>query len=554
MSKPKTAKDIKEATKILSYLGRAEKYFDLELVKNGRPVKPLLMIADIIDPLRQISEVAARVENNSPLPHYSAEAFENAARICEVCDDIIALNPRGLVASDKATLTRLKSNIAAVQEKAALDPDFADGAPQTREQPVQQSQAPQPQPQVFAQAVQAQQQAPQPAAYQAEFNARVVEQYQFPQEPVYAAAGNKPMTYNYEAPAQPQFYGEPQAYEQNFSNQNFNDRYSVTDRGEQHRFNDGQDYAPQGYQQPAQPQQQAGQLQEAKIYQIHPAKREADIGGESYLATTYPGMNLQEAANIISELAGNSKNHSLVLLEHSSQIKPISLAIDIIDDLRALAPIADAIENASEIANKEPIRILSRADQIITICNDVSSLSIDGLDLRKKKLLSKFVKQDLLKLAHVARAAYPEAFSPTTDNFGELVTNTLVDFAELLTAKARLHEDKLYADILALVSYQIAEYANYNEIRTKFDVLIKKNRINSNPKVFDNKIKMAWLRAVTYVPQIARHAQEISAMQNTNEFERRLIEKSLEILQLAYIEARDKYASYLQESAMLRVA
>ena len=529
MFKQKTAKDIKEATKILSYLGRAEKYFDLELVKKGRPVKPLLQIADIIDPLRQIAEVAQRVENDDPLPQYSAEAFEAADRICEVTDDIITLNPRGLVSSDKATLTRLRENINIIQQKAALDPAFGN--------PNKAAQAAQPQ------------YTPPAAEAQPQESIRIVDQYKFPE-----AQNEQKISYNYEM-GQKQtpshFYQEQQPasfYDPSFANSNLapeNERFSLPNH-EQH-------YSTQNYQPQPQPQSQQPE-QAAKIYQIHPAKREvANISG-NYLATTYPGMNLQEAADIIEELARNPKNHNVVLLEHSSQSRPIPLGIDIIEDLRALVPIADAIENSTEIANKEPIKLLSKAEQIITICNDISALSIDGLDIRKKKLLGKFIRQDIAKLTAVARNAYPEAFSPTTDNFGELVTNTLVDFAELLTNKARYHEERMYGEILALISYQIAEYANYNEIRTKFDVLIKKNRINSSPKVFDTKIKMAWLRAVTYVPQIARHSQEIAALPQTNDFERRLVEKSLEILQLAYIEARDKYASYLQDYVHLKVA
>jgi hypothetical protein len=265
-------------------------------------------------------------------------------------------------------------------------------------------------------------------------------------------------------------------------------------------------------------------------------------------------MNLQDAADIIEDLANDPKNHNVVLLEHSSKIKPISMGIDIIEDLRTLAPIADAFENSTEIGNKHAISLLSKADQIITICSDISALSIEGLDLRKKKLLSKFIRQDITKLAAIARNAYPEAFSPTTDSFGDLVTNILVDFAELLTAKSAYHEDRMYAELLSLVTYQIAEYANYNELRTKFDILIKKNRLNSNPKVFDTKIKMAWLRAVTYIPQIARHSQEIAALPQTNDFERRLVEKSLEILQLAFIDTRDKYASYLDDLSFSKAA
>ncbi len=526
MFKQKTAKDIKEATKILSYLGRAEKYFDLELVKKGRPVKPLLQIADIIDPLRQIAEVAQRVENDDPLPAYSAEAFEAAERICEVTDDIITLNPRGLVSSDKATLTRLRENINVIQQRAAVDPTFNKPASAAQAQPATAAATEQPQE-----------------------SFRIVDAYKFPEQQ------ESQLSYNYELSQKPvsNFYQEPanSFYEPEFgSSQNYNERFSLASAEQQ--------FAHQNYQQQPQSQQQSqGQNTnggEAKIYQIHPVKREQGNLANNYLATTYPGMNLQEAADIIEELARNPKNHNVVLLEHASQTKPIPLGVDIIEDLRALAPIADAIENSTEIVNKEPIKLLSKAEQIITICTDISALSIDGLDVRKKKLLGKFIRQDISKLAAVARNAYPEAFSPTTDNFGELTTNTLVDFAELLSNKARYHEERMYAEILALISYQIAEYANYNEIRTKFDVLIKKNRINSSPKVFDTKIKMAWLRAVTYVPQIARHSQEIAALPQTNDFERRLIEKSLEILQLAYIEARDKYASYLQDFSLLKVA
>lgn len=507
MSKSKIAKEIKEATKILSYLGRAEKYFDLELVKNGRPIKPLLLIPDIIDPLRQITEVASKVEDNEPMPHYASEAFNYADKISTVCDDILTLNPRGLVSADKTILAKLRANIQSIKDKA----NFADYVDVTNKA------APTP---VAAPAAQNFQTTPE--------TLRIIEQYQFPANNQAASPNqDNSLSYNFDVnnPASSLYTGtEPQYFE--------NEHYSL-------------------------PQQQEYNIAPAhtqNLTQIYPAKQNQEINSGNYLATSYPGMNLQEVADIIEELANDPKNHNVVLLEHSSKIKPISLGIDIIEDLRQLAPIADAFENSTEILNKAPISILSKAEQIITICADISALSIDGLDLRKKKLLSKFIKQDITKLAAIARNAYPEAFSPTTDSYGEMVTNTLVDFAELLTAKSAYHEDRMYAELLSLVMYQIAEYANYNELRTKFDVLVKKNRLNSNPKVFDTKIKMAWLRAVTYVPQIARHSQEIAGMQQTNDFERRLIEKSLEILQLAYIDARDKYATYLQDLTFSKAA
>jgi hypothetical protein len=84
-----------------------------------------LLIPDIIEPLRQISEVAARVESNDPLPHYALEAFNYADRICAVCNDILTLNPKGLVSGDKTILNKLQENIATVKQKTNFS-DYVD--------------------------------------------------------------------------------------------------------------------------------------------------------------------------------------------------------------------------------------------------------------------------------------------------------------------------------------------------------------------------------------------------------------------------------------------
>ena len=72
-------------------------------------------------------------------------------------------------------------------------------------------------------------------------------------------------------------------------------------------------------------------------------------------------------------------------------------------------------------------------------------------------------------------------------------------------------------------------------------------KLHSKPKIFDSKITVAWLRSVTFVPEIARHSYEVMEMPMINEPEVATLQRGLELLHLAYIDVRDKYAAELRD-------
>ena len=116
-------KDINESIKTLSYLARAEKYFDLELKKNGQTTKPLLKIVDIIEPLRKIGETTQKIGKGQKITESEATqifAPAQVSQIIEVANDILALNPKGLVSSDKTALSKLDDRLTQASKLAGV--------------------------------------------------------------------------------------------------------------------------------------------------------------------------------------------------------------------------------------------------------------------------------------------------------------------------------------------------------------------------------------------------------------------------------------------------
>ncbi len=569
------SKELKEVLKTLSFLARAEKYYDLELNKNGKMTKPLLQIIDVIEPLRQIVEATVKLEKGKtdidPNAKYS---FARIDEITELSKDILRLNPRVLVSSDKAILIRVGDYLL---EAKML---FAGARTQFEDQPPQQAQPQNTyQPQNFGQ----RQAQPQPA-YQPQHN-QFAPQAPAQQSPfAYNPAPQQQVVQPPQQPAQPQApqYAQPAAsnYNSPFGSpfaQNqippFPEPQPIQQQPQQPAYEPAPSFASQDYgqpeqePQPIQPKTKAKsravvsneiedvefEIEEPKVISITKSKKEKygskaseKAANAKYFATSYAGMNLQEAADIIGSLASSKQNLNLVLIEHASEVRPVALGKEIIDDLRALAPIADALESGNEVENRRSVAILKDADRMATICRDIASLSIEGFDKRKQKLLERFVPYDILQLAQLARTAYPDVFN-ATDVTGEAIASYLYDVADLLQDNSDELDDELFARALAQVVVQVAQYAEINQIKSKFDIITKRNKLIGKAKPLEKRHELAILRAMTFIPQIARQVQELEGSQNISIENRELIEKTLELLQLAYLHARENYTAVIGE-------
>lgn len=641
------SKDINESIKTLSYLARAEKYFDLELEKNGQSTKPLLKIVDIIEPLRQIGDATQKLGKGQKLTPVAQEAFEKTDEIVDVANDILALNPKGLVSSDKMALSNLAQRLSDARKLAGIDSnsessedvlmpkakrgrppkkvedrladvaastnnasDFGD-EPVAKQKPVQPRQLleqQQRQEQEYDSAYapagnqfgQQNQASSSPAMNWPNINfdqqqqwqgnnfAKAQEEepapensYSQPQysQPQYSQQQQEEPRQQYYQPEnfsqpgyQPQQFGQQQ--EQQNSEYDFRrkggygqETYSQTRQEEQPQAQQSQAQQSQAQQQQysqQQPQQQQRQQQyaqpsyqpepqnnqnnyepEQKVVPLNKTKKENFGLPQKYFATSYAGMNLQEAAEIISNLADNPENLEIVMLEHASRVKPIAEGKEIIGDLLAIAPIADSFETGTEITDKKHLSVLKDADRIISICRDIATVKVEGFDKRKQKLFEKFVPHDIKRTVELAKIAYPEVFS-SADAQGETVSNTLLDFSDIILEYASQNDDKLFAELLSQVVTQIVLYSEHNDLRMKFDIITKKNKLNANTQPISSRSEIAVLRAITFIPKIARHAHEILASDDLNDKQRETVARSLDILQLAYIHARDNYSAEIQ--------
>jgi hypothetical protein len=515
--KTSVAKEIKEALKTISYLSRAEKYYDLELNKNGKTTKPLLQTIDIVDPLRLIADAVAKFEKGkTDVDAQTQNAFKRCDEIAALAQDILLLNPKTLVSSDKAVLTKLGDYLveARVMYKAAtqqeLEEPIAEQTPAGFEEILAQSApviTPKIEPELYAPSVVTYQPAAQVAPVAEEATPAV--------EAVKEEA-------QYEAPAQAA-YEAPKAEEPKAEEKPVEQPKSIEEL-----------------------QAVEFEVEKPKVVSINKTKKEKNNMTEKYFATSYAGMNLQEAADIIEALASDKNNLGLVLIEHASEVKPVAQGKEIVAELRALAPIADSFENSTEIENKKALATLKEADRLITICRDIAALSIDGFDKRKQKLLDRFVPQDIAKLAELARVGYPEIFT-ATDVSGEAIANYLYDLADLLQTNSRELDDELFARALSQIIVQVAQYAEINSLKFKFDMISKKNKVNGKVQELEKRSDIAILRSVTFVPQIARQIRDLEASQRISTENRELIEQALELLQLSYIHARDNYSTTFKD-------
>ena len=287
--------------------------------------------------------------------------------------------------------------------------------------------------------------------------------------------------------------------------------------------------------------EQLNNSQSQKVVPLKQNRKEFNLP-QKYFATSYAGMNLQEAAEIIQELANDPANLEIIMLEHASRVKPVAEGKEIIGDLLAIAPIADSFETGTEISDKKHLSVLKDAERIISICKDIANIKVEGFDRRKQKLFEKFIPEDIKKTVEWAKVAYPEVFS-TGDFQGETVSDILLDLSDIIIAHAEETGDKLFAELLSQVVSQIVLYSEHNDLRLKFDIVSKKNRLNSNPQPLQSRSEVAVLRAITFVPKIARQGHEILLSDHLSDRERDTLNKSLDILQLAYVHARDNYSA-----------
>lgn len=324
------SKDLNESIKTLSYLARAEKYFDLELNKNGQNTKPLLRIVDIIEALRRIHELTQQLEQGHPVPESAKSWFTKTPEIMDVVYDIMALNPKGLVTSDKVVLGKLAYSLEEARRLAGFAP-VSLGSPNRVEEesaflipksPVVQPAAPAPAPQ----AIQAEAQAPKPQP-------SLAEQFQTP------------------APAAPSYVEEPIMPRAEYKleakqepKQEARQEYKL-DQPLEWENNINFEEAEQAAAKISEEQPEAKETKKKKVVSIKQSKKDTASSAKSnlpqkYFATSYAGMNLQEGAEIVYDLAENPDNLEIVLLEHASRVKPVAQAKEIASDLFAIAPIA----------------------------------------------------------------------------------------------------------------------------------------------------------------------------------------------------------------------
>jgi len=541
-------KDINESIKTLSYLARAEKYFDLELKKNGQTTKPLLKIVDIIEPLRNIGETTQKLGKGQKLPDGDASrifAGNQISQIIEVANDILALNPKGLVSSDKTALSKLDERLTQASKLAGV-PYSGEKTEETLLPKTKRGLESAAQKAADAEAAQTatnENIAEAPTATSAQDNEDLSHPDDAPPEPVRSdrpsAAGDwpqeelkRPLQWENRATASSDFRRieepSPFAPEPQPQAQNYNQPAPTAS------------YAPQEEQYEETTESQPTQSQ--KVVPLKQARKEVYNLPQKYFATSYAGMNLQEAAEIISDLVNNPANLEIVMLEHASRVKPVAEGREIIGDLLAIAPIADSFETGTEINDKKHLSVLKDADRIISICKDIANVKIEGFDRRKQKLFEKFIPEDIKKTVELAKIAYPEVFS-TGDVRGDVVSDILLDLSDIFIAHSEESGDKLFGDLLSQVVTQIVLYAEHNDLRLKFDVVSKKHRLNSTPQPLNSRSEVAVLRAITFVPKIARQAQDILLSNSLGERERDMLTKSLEILQMAYVHARDNYSA-----------
>ncbi len=566
-------KDINESIKTLSYLARAEKYFDLELKKNGQTTKPLLKIVDIIEPLRKIGEATQKIGKGQKITESEATrlfASEQISQIIEVANDILALNPKGLVSSDKTALSKLDDRLTQASKLAGVSVSREKSTEETLQpktkrgvETAAKKAAEAKQEAVPATAAETKKPAKQTADNENNIAAATVaaaapvtvdeakdeEEYSQP-EPVRSdrpsAAGDwpqeelkRPLQWENRAAATTDFRRIDEAAEQ-FAPAPQPEPVSPTNWQQEQ-----QPVAEEAYNQPEQEQYeeetQSQPAQSQKVVPLNKARKEFNLP-QKYFATSYAGMNLQEAAEIISELANDPANMEIIMLEHASRVKPVAEGKEIIGDLLAMAPIADSFETGTEITDKKHLSVLKDAERIISVCKDIANVKIEGFDRRKQKLFEKFIPEDISKTVELAKIAYPEVFS-TGDVRGDMVSDILLDLSDIFIAHSDETGDKLFADLLSQVVTQIVLYAEHSDLRLKFDIVTKKNKLNSTPQPLNSRSEVAVLRALTFVPKIARQAQDVLASENLSPRERDMVMKSLEILQLAYVHARDNYSA-----------
>ena len=514
------SKDIKEALKTLSYLARSEKYFDLEIIKNGARVKPLLRIVDIIDPLRQISDITQRIEKDLYVEKPKLEAFRYVSEITEVCADILALNPKGLISSDRNYLARLPERLLHAKNLAGA-PDFSPIA----------ITSPAPTPEAGAE-----------DGFGRLKSQRLENTIEFVESrAINVGLNENQVTSTFTPTALPEVeFDEEVSLEVAVVAETKTEAPAKTAA------------TKVAVEEPVAEAEE--EKEETKVVPISRQKKGKKMTfNTKYFATSYAGMNLQEAADIISELASVPANLTLVLKEHASTVKPVAQGKDIVADLMTIAAIADSFENGVEVEDKKQITVLKSADKIITICRDIAALEAEGLDKRKQKLLDRFIPQDIQKTLELAKVGYPEAFS-ATDASGELAAPILLDFADLLQSRADDVDDEVFTKLLAQNLYQVAAYASHNQIKLKFDIITKKNKLNSKVKALSTREEKALVRAVSFVPYIARQSQEVLTLKGLKEDEAATVTKSLELLQLIYVHARDNFSAEATEGGKNKAA
>ena len=612
------SKDINESVKTLSYLARAEKYFDLELKKDGKVTKPLLRIVDVIEPLRKIFALSQKLEKGTAPEQFEINALNSSDEIVEVVNDILSLSPKGLVSSDKVVLAKLGSRLDELKKITAKPADMPakpveevkpkkqrnkaysgklfgqkiavreenDEKPEAEENEEPPMEIPDsffeykptPEPVAVPEPESTSNITPLPPQRnivdewiipepETELLAKqLFEPDPGPQLKVISDPDSKPqpepvniaqdtLQINDESFWSDEKLEEPLDWDLPTPRPIMDSQLDVNEAAVEEDAPIVQEYYESGVHEPAPPpvenvtphkfQSMAHAEEIPTPAQDTPKPVRTYNLPQKYFATSYAGMNLQEAAEIIADLASNPANKDIVLMEHSSSVKPVKLGNEIIGDLLAIAPIADSFETGSEITDKAHLAVLNHADKIISICRDIANIKVDGFDKRKQKLFEKFLQNDIRKTTELAKIAYPEFFS-SADTKGEITSNSLLDFADVILEFASETGDKLFAELMSQIVVQIALYAEHNDLRLKFDLVTKKNKLHAETQKLESRSEIAALRSVTFVPKIARHAQDVLSADSITDKQNFAVDKALEILQLIYVHARDNYSAEMQ--------
>lgn len=544
-AKPSLARDLREAAKTLAYLMRAEKYHELALDRGGVRVQPLKLIFSVIGPLREISEIADQLEKGQHIQDLSKfEIFEKKDEIARIARDILELDPKGLVPSDKAALNRLPGALDEIYAKSeqyyydqakirgmeggvsASAPVQAQPAPAFHPEPFPEIKAPEEPSPVAAQAASP---VPEPRVFEpVSVSPEIIptpppmpEHFVIP-EPVLKPAARKPEPVAAPAPEIQIIY--PQ------------DIPSVAPVIE-----------------PAAPE-----IPVSSIPPIPPAPpviqpvsaihiQEPLRQFQKYYPTSFAGMNFGEAADIIELLAGFPEDLDLILEQNGSTTQPVRSGVAIVPALRALARLADDLEMGG-VKDVNQLAPLKQAEAIDASCKDIAMLEPPHLDIRKKAVLQRYVGEYLHKITKLARQSYPGFFSQSSED-GEPVAIILYRLAKLLRDLAAHGKDNLYGELIAQVVTQIAFYAERNQLKTKLNLVTNQHNLTFSKADMNTLVDKASLQAMLFIPAIARHCMDVCG--NLHYIEHRTeidsIEEGMRFLQLTYINARTHFPETMNE-------